>query len=692
MEQNDQTQQIPEENGNLNPTEKKETARQEESTKETENKDTNKNEALQNTEQNIEPTEPKTTLEKDTSPPADTNETQKSAPEQPREKNDTKAETSDPTAESDEDDETEEKEEDYIKLSREQLVVMLENLVEEANIENIKSRVGMIKVTFQRKSMEEAEDKQEEPEEKTDSTKKAGDELLERFNKAFAVYKEKKVKQKEQLELQKQENFEKKKQVLENLKLLIESEDDLKKNYDAFKQLQVEWKEIGQVPQKENNTLWQNYHFLVEKFLDKVRINKELRDLDLKKNLESKIELCEKVEELLLETSINKSFKKLQEYHQNWKEIGPVPSEKNEEIWERFKNATEKINNRRKEFYDQLYAQQEKNYTAKVALCEKVEAIKVEEINTHQDWSEQTKTILELQKVWRTIGFAPKKVNDEIWNRFRSAINRFFAIKKEFYEKIKEEQTDNYNRKVEICIQAEAVQDNNNWKKTTEELIRLQQAWKKIGPVPRKHSDKIWKRFRAACDHFFEKKSEYFNNIEAIEQENLKKKEDLIEKVKNTEFGEDKKENLAKIKEIQREFTKIGHVPIKEKDKIHETFRNAVDDVLEKLKISAFEKNTLEYKTRIDDIIKNPKSRILLIKEKNQIKNQISKISSDITLWENNMGFLADSKKADVLKNEFQKKINNAKNEVTKLENRVKILEKTLNEKNDLKQKQNKGK
>jgi hypothetical protein len=576
-----------------------------------------------------------------------------------------------------EQEEIEETEENYIQYSREELVEILETAVQEEDISSIKTKVALIKVRF----LQLTKDHKQELYNKflddggNKEDYKADEDKLElRFNEAFEIYKKNKAAFVEKQEEIKQENLKLKNDILEELKELIASEETLKKTYDDFKELQERWKNTGMVPKNEINTLWQNYHFLVEKFFDKVKINKELKDLDLKKNLEQKVKLCEQAEELLLETSILKSFKELQKLHDNWKEIGPVMEDKKDEIWERFKRATDKINEGRREFYNKIQDDQNNNYLAKVALCEKAETILSNEADSIKKWQENTNEINELFRIWRTIGPAPKKDNDEIWTRFKTLLDTFYSNKKDYFGKIKEQQLNNYNLKFDLCVQAEAMKHSTDWKKTTRDLIRLQQDWKNIGPVPRKNSDKIWKRFRAACDEFFNAKSEYFSNIKENEGKNLELKNDLIEKIKKHEFGEDKNENLDVLKGFQREWMEIGHVPIKDKDSIQKEFRSVIDELLNKLKISNVEISAVNYKTRLESMINSPGSDRILSKERSFIQSKISKLREDITLWENNMGFFANTKKANLLKEEFDKKVQKSKQEIALLEAKLKYL------------------
>lgn len=575
-------------------------------------------------------------------------------------------------------DDAQQPEMNYEELSRDELVGLLEQAVQEDDFNNAKVRIGFIKVAFLKATKELRHQQMEaflSEGGNKEEYEQAEDQLDERFKNAFNIYRQNRVTFLENQEKIKNDNLEAKKQIIEDLKVLISSDEGLKKTYDEFKALQDKWKEIGMVPRTDANNLWQNYHFLVEKFFDKVKISNELKDLDLKKNLEAKIVLCEKAEALLLEPSILKSFKQLQQYHDEWKEIGPVTQDKKDEIWNRFKDATDKINDRRRDYYNEIKTDLENNLMAKNALCEQAEKVISESCNSIKQWQDSTIQLTELQKVWRTIGPAPKTNNELVWQRFKASIDSFFSAKKEYFGAIKEEQQHNYNIKLDLCVQAEAIKDSTDWKKASTELIRLQEEWKKAGPVPRKHSDKIWKRFRAACDEFFSAKSAYFSNIQANEQDNLKRKEELIKKVQEYQFSEDRKQNLEILNSFQREWMEIGHVPIKEKERLQLEFRKSINTQLDKLKISATEMTTIEYRNRYENIMKDSPDAVRIIsKEKGSISQRIKQLQEDIKLWENNIGFLANSKSALLLKEEFEKKIQKSKDEVKLLEAKLKLL------------------
>ncbi len=573
--------------------------------------------------------------------------------------------------------EVQESEENFDSSSREHLVELLEKAVTETDISSVKNRIALIKVAFLKKKKEENLQKYEIIAEEGVTKEEnvvTEDPLDVRFNEFFTIYKTNKAKYTEEQEKLKLENLKKKKQILDELRLLVNSEETLKKTYDEFKTLQERWKGIGMVPRTEINDLWQNYHFLIEKFFDKVKLNKELKDLDLKKNLEAKISLCEKTEELLLETSLLKSFKKLQKYHEEWKELGPVIADKKDEIWERFKNATDKINERRREHYVKVEEEQQQNLETKIALCDQAEELLGLNNENIKEWQESTNKVNELLKIWKSIGPVPQKFNAEIWNRFKTSLDGFFAVKKEFFDKLKDQQINNFNLKVELCLQAEGSKTSTDWKKTTNDLIRLQNEWKKVGPVPKKHSDKIWKRFRIACDEFFSAKSSYFSTLQSSEEENLTKKRDLLQRLKDHQFGEDKNENLEALKGFQREWTEIGHIPIKEKDKLQNEFRLIINEHFDRLKIKPAEISTLNYQTHVESLKHDPQAKRMIGKERELLSVKIGKMKEDINLWENNIGFLANSKNAVLLKEEFTKKIEKAKGDVKVMEANLKLL------------------
>jgi len=494
------------------------------------------------------------------------------------------------------------------------------------------------------------------------------------YKKVLGLHRSRRAKNRAKQEQEQTENLAKKKVLLEELRSLVNSDETLKSTYDQFKDIQDRWREIGMIPKSEMGELWRNYHFLVEKFFDKVKISNELRDLDLKKNIKLKVALCEKAEGLLLEKSVTKSFKLLQKYHEEWKIVGPVPSNMKEEIWERFKAITDKINLRRREYYKQLQDKLEDNYQAKLALCEKAEAISYKEGSSIKEWNKNTEALNDLFKVWKTIGPTPRKVNEEVWQRFKGYLNAFFVAKKKFFGEIKEEQTNNYQQKLAICGEAEALQNDTNWKRTTETLIKLQKSWKIIGPVPRKYSDAVWKRFRKACDIFFEAKSNHYKGLVESEAANSKLKNALIEEIKTAKFSDNKNENLDLIKSFQSKWHDIGNVPRKEMDKLNKAYRDVVDAQLDKFDISRVDFKHSGFKEKIHSMKEND-DNYHLNRERYGIQKNLEKLKEDVLLWENNLGFFANSKNADVLKMEFEKKIKRAKADILSLKDKLRIID-----------------
>ena len=582
---------------------------------------------------------------------------------------------------------------EYKDFDLEQCVSELEKLVGERNFNIIKQRVGVIRA----KALEFLRDRRRARQAEFEAAKAAAeaaaaelpegqeapaapefnnepDELEKRFNAAFQTFKDNKAAFIEELEQQKIKNLDLKNNIIEGLKRLLETETNLKVLNDQVKEFQEQWKAVGPVPQAESTNLWQNYHFYIEKFFDIIRMNREMRMLDYKKNLESKLQICEKAESLLLNDSINQSFNELQELHRQWKEIGPVPDDKKEEIWERFKTASDQINQRRREHYDKLFAEEQNNYNAKVVLCEQAEELVAKPVEQVTEYNEVSDKLTELFTLWKTLGPAPAKLNDEIWVRFKSTLDKFFQQKKEHFQQIKDVQMQNYNQKLNLAIQAEGIADRTDWKQATDEILALQTEWKSIGATPRKYSDQVWKRFRAACDKFFEAKAKFFSNVQGEETENLQKKEELIQKILGYEFGEDRNANLDAMKAYQKEWLEIGFVPRADKDRIYTEYRNAINKRFAELKVSADDIRQNRYQSRINDIMRNPNADKLIDKEKNFLTTKLARLKDDIVLWENNLGFFSNSKNAEILTAEFRKKIDFAKKEVADLEYKIKMM------------------
>lgn len=578
-------------------------------------------------------------------------------------------------------DEGEIKEVDYSSYSLEQLVSSLNILVHDRPVQSIKNDLEQIKSNFYKKLKLELTKKKEafiKDGGKEEDFAPVADPLEEKLKDLLNRYKREKSAYNHQIELEKQANLEEKYRIIESIKGLINKEESINKTFQEFRDLQHRWKTIGMVPQAKLKDLWENYHYHVEKFYDYIKINKELRDLDLKKNLESKMALCEKAEKLLEESNVVSAFRKLQKYHEQWREIGPVPHESKEIIWERFRSLTSLINKKHQKHFEDIKASLKKNLELKTALCEKVEAILQEEIKSNRDWEKKSNEIVEIQKEWKTIGFAPKKHNTIIYERFRKVCDEFFNKRRAFYAENKEIQQHNLQLKTELCEKAEEAMNSEDWRKTTDYLIDLQKKWKEIGPVPRKNSDKIWKRFRSACDNFFNRKKEYFSNIDQKYEENLKLKQELVEKINSFSMSENMDENFARLKEFQQQWSEIGFVPIKKKDELMQQYRQAVDHFYDKLKLDEVRKSLLRYKNKLEDMDNSPNFRRKLYAEREKFINRLKALESDIVTWDNNIGFFAKSASSNPMIEEVTRKIDSAKKNLNILKEKIKMIDRII--------------
>jgi len=567
---------------------------------------------------------------------------------------------------------------DYSGYSKHELVDTLGLIIENRPTSEIRDDVERIKLLFYKKLKLESEERKRKFLEDGGKIEEYRvwidpDEIIVKH--LLDKYREKKTDYSKIQEAEKHENLKKKYDIIDKIKDLVNREESINKTFHDFRSLQNEWHSIGVVPQASLKDIWENYHHYVEIFYDYIKINKELRDLDLKKNLEAKGLLCEKAETLLLETNPVNAFRSLQDFHNQWREIGPVPLESKNEIWDRFKEATSQINKRHHEYFEKQKDDQRNNLEAKMALCEEVEAINLLEIKNFKEFDERADKVVELQKMWRTIGFAPKKQNNKVYQRFRDACDAFFEKKRGFYADNKEIQTNNLQLKTELCIQAEALMDSTDWKATSDALIKLQKEWKDVGPVPRKQSEKCWKRFRKACDHFFNKKAEFFAQLDTSYEDNLKAKLDIIQELEKFEPGTDVQAAFEKLKELQRKWTDIGFVPFNMKDEITNKYRNALNKEFDKLKIGDDDRSILKYKTKLDTLKSNPKSSRKVRNERDKFFTKIKQLEGDIVLWENNIGFFAKSKNADTMIKEVEDKIDSAKKLIKTLEEKVKIID-----------------
>ncbi len=495
------------------------------------------------------------------------------------------------------------------------------------------------------------------------------------FKTLYSQYKTSRAEYLMELERVKEENLAKKLEIIEQIKSLVERAEDVNSTFPAFKELQNQWKSITMVPQNRVKDLWESYQLYVEQFYDYIKINNEFRDLDFKKNLELKTQLCEKAEALENEPNVVVAFKELQKLHEEWKELGPVAKEFRESIWERFKAITTVINKKHQNFFEGLKEEQKKNLADKTALCEAAEAIVATKFEESNEWNVATKQMEELQAKWKTIGFAAKKENQKIYERFRSACDKFYDAKREYYSNFKNVMEENLAKKIALCEQAEALMNSEEWRKTTDQFINIQKQWKEIGPVARKQSEIVWKRFRAACDHFFDNKSKQLGQLAENYEENLAAKLALIEEVKAFVISDSKEDNIQAMREFQNRWNAIGFVPIKEKENVQNAWNKALDVHFADIRSLDSEKKLNKFKKMVADMKNSGKGGRGLRAEREKLIQRYRKMEQDIATFENNMGFFAKSKNADALVADLKKKIEIAKNEMIQIEEKIKVID-----------------
>jgi hypothetical protein len=563
-------------------------------------------------------------------------------------------------------------------MSKEELIALLGEMLGTRQIETIINDVENIKINYYKKHKAEIEKKRKAFVEQGGALEDfvvEDDPHEAEIKELLRKYRELKADYNKAQEDHKHKNLSEKYKIIEEIKLLVKNKESINKTFQEFRDLQKKWRSIGPVPQQNVKDLWENYHHHVEAFYDYIRINQELRDLDLKKNLESKIHLCEKAEELLLETNVVDAFRVLQDLHDQWREIGPVPAEMRVEIWNRFKEATAKINKKHQDHFVDLKNSQKSNLDAKTALCEKAEELSNIEIHSNKEWTSRSNELIELQKIWKSVGFAPKKDNAKIYKRFRDACDSFFNRKREYYGVFKEEQNNNLQLKIDLCIQAEVLRDSNEWKKTTDELIALQQRWKEIGPIHHKQSEKVWKRFRTACDTFFERKAKHFSEVDSSFGTNLQKKQDLIRDIEEFQITDNAEECLTKLKEFQRQWAEIGFVPIRDKDDIQEKYRQAINNKFDSLRIDDNQRHVLKFKTKLEEYLEKPNGMQRIRQEREKFITRLKQLENDIVLWENNIGFFARSRNAESMIRDVETKIESSKKNIELLNRKISMID-----------------
>lgn len=505
------------------------------------------------------------------------------------------------------------------------------------------------------------------------------DEYEQKFKELVSAIKEKRTEIAKAAEQLKEENLEKKNRIIEKIKEFISSGEDVNKYYNEFKQLRQEWNDIKLIPQEKATELWKNYQLYVERFYDLLKINNEFRTYDFKKNLELKTALCEAAEKLEEEPDVVSAFYQLQNLHHEFREIGPVAPEMREEIWGRFKKASTVINKKHQQHFEELKAKEQGNYEAKQAICEKIESIDCTALKTFADWDEKTNEVIALQSEWKTIGFAPQKLNVKIFERFRAACDAFFKAKSEFYKTIKTEKNENLQRKIALAERAEALKDSTDWKKTTEELTRLQKEWKTIGSVSKKYSDAVWNRFISACDYFFEQKKNMFAGQKSEEQANLAAKRELIEQIESIPEDADAAEALKTVKELQEKWNSIGFVPFKEKDKIYKRFIASVDKWYDSYRQGVSDRRISAFKDNIDRIASKDGNAVNgLYRERDKVVKMFESMKSELATYENNMSFLNVSSKNSSFMQEINKKIEKLKSDIKLAEEKLAAIDETI--------------
>ncbi len=503
-----------------------------------------------------------------------------------------------------------------------------------------------------------------------DNTSSIFKELLNRF-------KEKRMAVQEAQARIKEENYIKKLQLIDRIGALVDSLDDFNKRYNEFKEIQQQWKELDPVPQEHAKELWRNYQIQRERFYDLVKINNQFRDYDFKKNLELKTSLCEAVEKLTDEPDTISAYHQLQKLFQQWREIGPVARDLRESIWARFKAASTIINKRHHAHFEELKEKEKDNLKEKTILCEEVESIDYDTLQSFKDWEKKTQEVLKIQQKWRTIGFATKKYNTKIFERFRAACDEYFKRRSDFYKIIKKDMEANLQQKRALVEKAEALKDSTDWKETTKVMIEIQKEWKKIGPVSRKQSDLVWKQFITACDYFFEQKNKVFASQKGEETENLEAKKALIEKINALDETLPEAEALATLKSLIAEWNTIGHVPFKSKDKIYKTFHKAVDKQYDRLNVAQADRRMQQFRSTLTEMSGQGKGK--LHGERDKLMRTYERMKSELQTYENNIGFLnVSSKGGGGLLKEMERKIERLKGEMALIVKKIDAIDENL--------------
>ncbi len=564
-------------------------------------------------------------------------------------------------------------EEKFAGKSKEELLEQFDRMLAEQPVQAIRRDVEALKIAFYRLRRAEVETARRAFIDGGGSEEEfvpTVDGAEVRLKELFKEYRRRRDEFIANLEAEKEQNYRTKLAIIDELKELVDSDETLNHTFNKFRELQQRWKETGPVPLQQVKDLWETYNLHVENFYNFIKINKELRDLDLKKNYEQKAALCEQAEALVLEPSVIEAFHKLQKLHDAWRETGPVANEFKETLWERFKAASSRINKQHQEHFEALKAEQVKNLELKTELCAAAEELNAQPSTTRKEWNKASERLLEIQKTWKTIGFAPKKDNNRIYERFRAACDKFFEAKRAFYAGVKTEMEHNLQLKVELCEQAEALSESEDWKATTEELIALQARWKEIGAVSRRQSDVVWKRFRVACDKFFERKASHFSGVDSQYEENLQKKLALLDEMAAADVAAG---GFEVIREFQRRWGEIGFVPIKQKDAIQKRYKAVVDAMFDTLRGSERDRSMNRFRDKVSSLKASGDRR--LRSERERLYNKVRQMEQEIALLENNIGFFAKSKNADALVADVRAKIDRIRTEMAAAIEKVKLID-----------------
>lgn len=504
----------------------------------------------------------------------------------------------------------------------------------------------------------------------------------ETFKQAMQTIRQRRAEQQAEQDRIKQANLQRKLAIIERIKEMASSPEEANKLYDEFRGLQAEWKEIKAVPAENATELWKNYQLYVEQFYDLLKMNSEMREYDFKKNLEAKTRLCEMAEKLADETDVISAFNQLQGLHQEYKEIGPVAKELREEIWNRFKAASTVINKRHQDHFLAMKEKEEENLAKKTALCEKVEAIDMEVLKSFADWNAQTEQIIALQTEWKTIGYAPQRMNTQIFERFRAACDKFFQQKAEYFKNVKNELNDNLAKKTALCEKAEALKDSTDWRATGDQLIQLQKEWKSIGAIPHKYSESLWKRFIEACDHFFEEKNKATADQRNEEKENLAHKQAIIEQLQALLENPEQNDAAQRVRDLQKEWNEVGHVPFREKDALYKKYRAAVDALYKQFNLSAQSRRLNSFKSSLKATVSENGTNGLS-RDHDRMMRAYENLRNEIQTYENNLLFLsASSKKGNSLVDEMKRKVEKQKEELKLLAQKIKAVEEEMKKAN----------